>query len=151
MPLPRTLLRCKPSLRSCRNTRLDKAAPQHRVRPVSVGGCWQKVIGPAGVGQVVAPVQQQVLEHLMRAYLTLLAEVRGRLGDAKFQGLKERLLNNWQYRSGCAGYTRGIWYALFDTASLWVIRGWISPCPATTVQRWRSFQAGFGFDLGLTS
>lgn len=41
--------------------------------------------------------------------------------------LKGKLLKDWPYSSAITDFSRGSFYALFDTTSLWVIKEWVSP------------------------
>ena len=73
-----------------------------------------------------ATVDEDALLTFMHVYLVFLVEVTKRRGFSRAGALLQKLLNGWEYAKGFTDYKRCMFYAMFDTTSLWILCTWIS-------------------------
>ena len=76
---------------------------------------------------VAVAVDEDKLLTFMHVYLIFLAEVTKRRGCSRADALLQQLLNGRGYARGFTHYNRCMFYAMFDTTSLWILSTWISP------------------------
>ena len=67
------------------------------------------------------------LKKFLYILLVFKADFLGPAGDERAQSIRLKLLAGWEYADGFTKYSRCMFWAMFDTTSLWITYHWLRP------------------------